>query len=158
ASQDQKHPSPSFPPATQGRGAIQAGSSGISALSSREMQSFSHSLRFFRRLIDSSSAWVSAIRRSISASRLRCSSLRAGARWLISERLKVSTPPAYTAAAAAVIAGAAATMGRSMSAALPPPVALREPFSRHASGVDAKRGLHLRHQVGQAIADYGMIV
>ena len=48
-------------------------------------------------------------------------------------------------------------MARSMSAVLPPPAALRDPFSRHASGVDAKRALHLRHQVGQAIADYGMI-
>ena len=44
-----------------------------------------------------------------------------------------------------------------MSAVLPPPAALRDPFSRHASGVDAKRALHLRRQVGQAIADYGMI-
>ena len=48
-------------------------------------------------------------------------------------------------------------MGRSMSAAPPPPAALRDPCSRHASGVDAKRALRLRHQVGQAIADYGMI-
>ena len=44
-----------------------------------------------------------------------------------------------------------------MSAVLPPPAALRDPFSRHATGVEAKRALHLRHQVGQAIADYGMI-
>jgi tRNA 2-thiocytidine biosynthesis protein TtcA len=48
-------------------------------------------------------------------------------------------------------------MVRSMSAVLPPPAALRDPFPRHAAGVDAKRALHLRHQVGQAIADYGMI-
>ena len=44
-----------------------------------------------------------------------------------------------------------------MSAVLPPPAVLRDPFSRHASGVDAKRALHLRRQVGQAIADYAMI-
>ncbi|MEO8367015.1 MAG: tRNA 2-thiocytidine(32) synthetase TtcA [Pseudoxanthomonas sp.] len=44
-----------------------------------------------------------------------------------------------------------------MNAVLPPPAALRDPFPRHASGVDAKRAPHLRHQVGQAIADYGMI-
>ena len=44
-----------------------------------------------------------------------------------------------------------------MSAVLPPPAALRDPFSRHATGVEAKRALHLRHQVGRAIAGYGMI-
>ncbi|MGH8063520.1 MAG: tRNA 2-thiocytidine(32) synthetase TtcA [Pseudoxanthomonas sp.] len=44
-----------------------------------------------------------------------------------------------------------------MSAVPSPPAALREPFSRHASGVDATRALHLRHRVGQAIADYAMI-
>jgi len=44
-----------------------------------------------------------------------------------------------------------------MNADLSPPAALRDPSTRHASGVDAKRALHLRHQVGQAIADYGMI-
>ena len=44
-----------------------------------------------------------------------------------------------------------------MSAVPSPPAALRDPVSRPASGVDAKRGLRLRHQVGQAIADYGMI-
>lgn len=48
-------------------------------------------------------------------------------------------------------------MLRSMNAVLPPPAALRDPFPRHASGVEAKRALHLRRQVGQAIADYGMI-
>lgn len=48
-------------------------------------------------------------------------------------------------------------MVRSMSAVPSPPAALREPFSRHASGVDATRALHLRHRVGQAIADYAMI-
>ena len=44
-----------------------------------------------------------------------------------------------------------------MNAVPIPPAALREPLSRHASAVDAKRALHLRRQVGQAIADYGMI-
>lgn len=44
-----------------------------------------------------------------------------------------------------------------MSAVLPPPTALRDPLPRHASGVAAKRAQQLRRQVGQAIADYGMI-
>ena len=44
-----------------------------------------------------------------------------------------------------------------MSAVPFPSAALRDPVSRSASGVDAKRGLRLRHQVGQAIGDYGMI-
>ncbi len=44
-----------------------------------------------------------------------------------------------------------------MSAVPFPSAALRDPVSRSASGVDAKRGLRLRHQVGQAISDYGMI-
>ncbi|WP_211369648.1 tRNA 2-thiocytidine(32) synthetase TtcA [Pseudoxanthomonas yeongjuensis] len=44
-----------------------------------------------------------------------------------------------------------------MNAVPSPPAALRDPVSRPAPGVDAKRGLRLRHQVGQAIADYGMI-
>jgi tRNA 2-thiocytidine biosynthesis protein TtcA len=48
-------------------------------------------------------------------------------------------------------------MERSMNAVPSPPAALRDPVSRPAPGVDAKRGLRLRHQVGQAIADYGMI-
>ena len=58
------------------RSTRQAGSSGISADSSRAMQSFSCSLRFFRRLTASSSASMSACRRSIAASRSRCSSLK----------------------------------------------------------------------------------
>ena len=44
-----------------------------------------------------------------------------------------------------------------MSAVPTPPATLRDPPSRHAPGVDAKRALLLRRQVGQAIADYGMI-
>ena len=44
-----------------------------------------------------------------------------------------------------------------MSAVPTPPAALRDPLPRHASGVAAKRALQLRRQVGQAIADYGMI-
>ena len=34
---------------------------------------------------------------------------------------------------------------------------LRDPAPRPAAGADGKRALHLRRQVGQAIADYGMI-
>ena len=44
-----------------------------------------------------------------------------------------------------------------MSAATPLPSPLRDPIPRHAVGADAKRALLLRRQVGQAIADYGMI-
>ena len=44
-----------------------------------------------------------------------------------------------------------------MSAVPSPPAALRDPVPRPAAGVDAKRAPRLRHQVGRAIADYGMI-
>ena len=48
-------------------------------------------------------------------------------------------------------------MGRSMSAVTSLPSPLRDPVPGHAVGADAKRALLLRRQVGQAIADYGMI-
>ena len=44
-----------------------------------------------------------------------------------------------------------------MSAVPTPPPVLRDPLPRHAAGVEAKRALRLRRQVGRAIADYGMI-
>lgn len=43
-----------------------------------------------------------------------------------------------------------------MSAALPLPTPLRDPV-RPAAGIDGKRVAQLRHQAGQAIADFGMI-
>jgi tRNA 2-thiocytidine biosynthesis protein TtcA len=48
-------------------------------------------------------------------------------------------------------------MERSMSAANPLPSLLRDPAPRHAAGSVGKCALRLRRQVGQAIADYGMI-
>lgn len=44
-----------------------------------------------------------------------------------------------------------------MTAVSPLPSPLRDPALRPAAGADGKRALHLRRQVGQAIADYGMI-
>ena len=44
-----------------------------------------------------------------------------------------------------------------MNLAAPLPSPLRDPAPRSAPGADARRALHLRRQVGQAIADYGMI-
>ena len=54
--QDQEHPSSILPCFAREEAEHYAGSSGINALSNREMQSFNHNLRFFRRLMDSSSA------------------------------------------------------------------------------------------------------
>ncbi len=48
-------------------------------------------------------------------------------------------------------------MGHSMTAVSPLPSPLRDPAPRLPAGADGKRALGLRRQVGQAIADYGMI-
>ncbi|MET0814865.1 MAG: tRNA 2-thiocytidine(32) synthetase TtcA [Pseudoxanthomonas sp.] len=44
-----------------------------------------------------------------------------------------------------------------MNAVSPLPAPLRDPGPRRAAGTDGKRAQRLRRQVGQAIADYGMI-
>ncbi|MET0654539.1 MAG: tRNA 2-thiocytidine(32) synthetase TtcA [Pseudoxanthomonas sp.] len=44
-----------------------------------------------------------------------------------------------------------------MNAVSPLPAPLRDPVPRPAAGTDGKRAQRLRRQVGQAIADYGMI-
>ncbi|MET0718914.1 MAG: tRNA 2-thiocytidine(32) synthetase TtcA [Pseudoxanthomonas sp.] len=44
-----------------------------------------------------------------------------------------------------------------MNAVSPLPAPLRDPVPRRAAGTDGKRAQRLRRQVGQAIADYGMI-
>ena len=151
----------------------QAGSSGINALSIRSIASLSCSLRFFSRLTASSSASMSACRRAIAVSRSRCSSLE------LDQTLRhaglvggVDGLHATSLLRPHCLRGgtrqAARFRQRAANARRPLQYATHEHRpaprrTRHRARAPRARTKHnklakrLRHQVGRAIADFGMI-
>ncbi len=147
----------------------QAGWSGISRLSSLAMQSFSCSLRRFRRLDSRSSSGLAASC-PIRSSSARCSQRRTEMRSATVLGSKVSTEAKLTPARrrargpcssprpTAAPAGRMAAMSAVLPLPEPAPRSRNPPDPRVVQREQIKLAKRLRrHQVGWAIADFGMI-